>query len=186
MTTNSFDSMLMNTLKFEGGYTVDHRGQTNRGITQPTYDSYAKQKGVPTKDVKDLTFGEGYKFYEDEFYKRPKLDRLSYNIGGTVFDFGVNAGPDVAVKSLQEIVGTKPDGIIGDKTITAIDKYIDKYGESKLIEALIDDRQIYNNNLILNNPSVYGNYENGWNNRLMKIHELYSGGGVTTKKKENK
>lgn len=185
MTMNNFDTMLVNTLKFEGGYTVDHRGETNRGITQPTYDSYTKQKGIPTKNVKDLTYGEGYSFYEDEFYKKPKIDKLPYNVGGVVFDFGVNAGPVTAIKSLQRIVGTKDDGIIGDKTITAVHKYIDKNGENELINTLVSDRQIYNNNLILKDPSVYGDYERGWRDRLIKVLELYSGGGVTAKKQED-
>ena len=38
---------------------------------------------------------------------------LSAGLDLAVFDFGVNAGPDGAVKSLQKIVGVTADGSIG-------------------------------------------------------------------------
>jgi lysozyme family protein len=33
-----------------------------------------------------------------------------------VFDFGVNASPSVAIKTLQKTVGAMPDGVIGSET----------------------------------------------------------------------
>ena len=65
-----------------------------------------------------------YKFYKTEFWDAMKLDYIKDNVkANELFIFGVNAGRANAVKAAQKLVGVSVDGIIGEKTIKAINAY---------------------------------------------------------------
>ena len=163
----NFNKMLSDTLKEEGGKTVDSGGVTNYGVTQGTYDAYAAEKKLPTKSVNDLSFGDTKDIYHEAFFKKPKLDTLpSEKVASALFDYGVNSGQGTAVKALQTVVGAKADGLLGKKTLKAVDKYIAKNGEDALTGAIIDHRENLMNSLIAQNPEKYGQYANGWANRI--------------------
>lgn len=171
----SFDNILSNTLKNEGGETTDSGGHTNYGVTQSLYDAVSPSLGLPKKNVRDLKYGEVSKVYEEEFYKKPKIDRLpSEKLQGLVFDYAVNAGAGNAIKRLQKIVGTTEDGSIGKQTISAVKAYIDKYGEDILGRELIMERANHYADLIAADPQKYGRYENGWMNRLANLQKQYN------------
>ena len=58
--TGTFDTALNMSLLFEGGIDrneIGSSGISNRGITQQTYNSYAKQRKLPLKNVIHLTEG---------------------------------------------------------------------------------------------------------------------------------
>jgi lysozyme family protein len=170
----NFNQILSDTLGYEGGDTVDSGGTTSRGVTQGTYDSWAKMNKIPTKPVSELTYGDIYRFAKDEFFDKPKISKIAGDkIQPILFDFGYNASPKSAIQALQKIVGTKADGIIGDKTIKKVNSYISKNGEDSLVGALLDARQGYNDNLVLTNPAKYGQYEQGWTNRVEGLRKKY-------------
>lgn len=171
---SDFNLILPQTLSFEGGTTVDHAGLTHRGITQSTYDAYAKQNGLKTKPVTELNYGETKDFYYNEFYKKPNFDKLPQKVSAVAFDYGVNSGPSQASKSLQRIVGVKDDGIVGPKTIAAINKYISKNGESDLVSKVLDERTNHLSQLVASDPQKYGKYLDGWANRLKKLRSTYA------------
>ena len=53
-----YPNMLKFVLAREGGYSNnkdDLGGETNKGITHTTYDSYRRSKGLPTIDVKNIS-----------------------------------------------------------------------------------------------------------------------------------
>ena len=61
MTTEDFEKMLKFVLQREGGYVNDPHdlgGETNKGITHNTYNSYRKSKGLQTRSVKYITDDE--------------------------------------------------------------------------------------------------------------------------------
>jgi len=61
-------------------------------------------------------------FYRAEFWNKIKGDEInSQAIAEQVYDFAVNAGPVVAMKLAQLIVGATPDGAVGPKTIAELD-----------------------------------------------------------------
>lgn len=167
-----FENILPITLTVEGGKTRDHRGDTNRGISQETYDAFRKQKKLPIKSVLDLTYGETKEFYQDEFYKRPKIDKLSGKLRMNVFDYAVHSSPKQAIMDLQKIVGTKADGIIGDKTLAKVEKFVTKYGDKALSLKLLKARADYLTNLVITNPQKYGQFEEGWGNRIKFLSDL--------------
>ena len=64
-----FKKALAFVLKWEGGFVNDpddKGGATNKGITQNTYNSYLKSKGMRAKSVRYITQAE----VEDIYYKQ--------------------------------------------------------------------------------------------------------------------
>ena len=173
--TDNFSPILLNTLRLEGGETTDSGGHTNYGITQSTYDSYAKANKLPAKNVSDLNMGDVRSVYENQYWKSPKIaDISSSKVSGVLFDYGVNAGTPRAIKALQREVGVKADGIIGKQTIAAVDKYIKDNGEDFLAHQILNDRAKFYYELASQNPHKYGRYIDGWINRISKLKEMYS------------
>lgn len=169
----NFPQILSETLKFEGGQANDSGGKTNAGVTQKTYDAYAAANKLPRKSVNDLSFGEVHDMYKDEFFQKPKFDKLPEKVAGVMFDYGVNSGTGTATKDLQKIVGVKADGIIGKKTLSAMDKYIAKNGEDSLTDAVMTSRENLMTNLVTQDPVKYGAYEQGWSNRTQALRQKY-------------
>lgn len=167
----NFDRILEVTLSFEGGYTKRDE-PTYKGITQRLYNAYADQHGLELKDVRKLTDREIWEIYYNEFYLRPKLFILPYEIQGLVFDFGVNSGTGTAVKKLQGMIGTKVDNDIGDNTKKAAVKYLDKYGMNSFVINYNKQRKAWMQQAIVSDPSKKENW-NGWINRLNKLKEVY-------------
>src|SRR3990172_4975085 len=109
MAKPAFDKILANTLFFEGGYTIDHAGPTNKGITQTTYDTYRKAKKQPSQSVKTISDDEVKEVYQKEYFEKQRYDKMPHGVSGLMFDFSVNSGPTRANKILQKIIGTKTD-----------------------------------------------------------------------------
>ena len=80
--------------------------------------------------------------------------------GEVYFDCCVNTGAKQSNKFLQRAVGTEPDGVIGPKTLAAIQKS-DAY---KLAFKIIDQRQTFYENLAYNKVSLK-KFLKGWTNR---------------------
>ena len=162
-----FNKILSESLGYEGGYDDSMAKDgviSNFGITQKLYDAYNKDN---PKDVKDITYGEARDIYYDEFYKPLKIEKFKSNhVKSVIFDYAINSGRSQAVKDLQNIVGSKPDGIIGKKTLKKLDKFIKDNGESELINQYINSREHFLKSLVIKNPEKYGKNINGWMNRL--------------------
>jgi len=170
----AFDKIFQRTLGFEGGYTVDHAGPTNYGVTQGTFDAYRRKNGMPIKSVKEISIDEAKDVYRRDYYEGPGFYQLNEEVGGVLFDYGVNAGPRVAAKALQRAVGSVPDGVIGPVTIEAVNKFIKKNGEGSLIEQILVSREKHNQSLIDSNHEKYGKFAKGWQNRVNKLRAEYA------------
>jgi lysozyme family protein len=170
-----FDTILTNTLQHEGGETTDTGGHTNYGITQKTFDNYADRNNIARKNVKGLKYGEVRSVYEKDFYKGPKIDQLpSEKLKGVVFDYAVNSGPSRAIRDLQDIVGVKSDGKLGAKTLEAVNDFIASNGEDLLSNMVLNSRAGFMNNLVMADPQKYGEYQNGWMNRIRNLKQQYN------------
>lgn len=107
----------------EGGYVLetiegDRGGQTYAGIARnmnPGWAGWAlidNKSPVPAQMVRD--------FYRLNHWNAIRGDQIDNQaIAQTIFDFHVNGGA-VASKLAQLVVGSTPDGMIGDKTIAAL------------------------------------------------------------------
>ena len=116
------------TLESEGGYVDnpnDPGGATNFGISS----RYLKQKynrDVSPEEIQNLTREDAVKIYEEDFYKKPNIDKLPTAIQENVFDMAVNSGDSQAIKLLQRDLNVTADGIIGPSTIAAAKKAIEE------------------------------------------------------------
>lgn len=123
MAAASLSMALAFTLKEEGGYVDnpdDHGGATNRGITQATYDTWRDSHGEPRQSVKQIADGEVQGIYGEMYWAPGHCPELSPLLAIAHFDWCVNHGCAGAIKTLQQTVGIKADGIFGPDTATAL------------------------------------------------------------------
>jgi len=118
----AYEAMICN----EGGYVLhnvsgDRGGMTYAGIARnmnpqwPGWDLIDRDQDVPAQLVRE--------FYKRNFWDPIQGDQItSQVIAQTIFDFHVNAGA-VARKLAQLVVGATPDGVIGNKTLAALNAY---------------------------------------------------------------
>lgn len=117
----NWPSAFQRVLKSEGGYVndpSDHGGETNLGVTRAAWGEYI---GRPVRDgeMRKLTPAAVEPFYKSMYWDKVRGDELPIGVDYAVFDFAVNAGPDRAVKMLQQTVGVMADGVIGPATLAA-------------------------------------------------------------------
>ena len=110
----------------EGGYSnraTDSGGPTKYGITHKTL---AASRGVPSvtaAQVEALQLPEAEAIYRKSYWTQSGGDVLPKGLDYAAFDFGVNSGPSRAVKVMQDVVGVKADGWIGEQTLAAVRSY---------------------------------------------------------------
>jgi len=149
----SYDRCVQLILKHEGGYVNDPRdpgGETNYGISKKAY---------PDLNISKLSEEEAKGIYKEDYWDRIKGDDLPPSVALVVFDMAVNAGVRRSIKMLQEVVGTKRDGIIGDITLGEIRKKDDK----ELATRYTLRRLEYYTSLV--NFNIYGK---GWTKRTVE------------------
>ena len=121
-------------LEREGGYNdnpKDPGKETNLGITRMTY---------PKEDIKGMTRERAAFLYHRDYWIPNRCEEMPYWIGLPLFDFAVNAPAWEARRCLQRVVGSKPDGKLGPKSMAAIAKAIQRRGELAVGLDLIDHR----------------------------------------------
>ncbi len=96
MSDENFEKMLKFVLQNEGGYVNDPNdlgGETNKGITHNTYNSYRRSKGLPTRSVKYITDDEVRDIYYNNYFKASGADKIeNLQLASYVFDTAVNMG----------------------------------------------------------------------------------------------
>ena len=111
-----FEKFIAVVLKSEGGYTNDPDdlgGETRYGITKRRY---------PGEDIKNLTLQRAKELYHQDFFLPLNLQYIHDDLLALhIFDMAVNAGRQVAVKLLQELLrGVEVDGSLGPITGMAV------------------------------------------------------------------
>ena len=139
-----FDAIFDRTLRLEGRKPDESKlgsqGVSQFGVTQETFNAFNKQTGRQTRDVKTITEPEAKEIYRKEFFDRPKFSKLDPDLGSMLFDFGVQSSPKRASKALQKAVGATPDGIIGPKTLKAVQDKVRGGKKKEVMQKIIDDR----------------------------------------------
>lgn len=101
-------------------------------------------------------------FYKKEFFDKMKLDLVtSESKQLEMMCFGINTNPTRCIKKVQELLGLTIDGIIGNKTIAALNAFDDD-----LFDKLFDDEEIEFYNSL--DEKRFGRYKRGWKNRALK------------------
>ena len=105
------------------------------------------------------------KFYKEAYWDRMQLDEVASQLkANEIFIFGVNIGIKPAVRVTQQLVGVVNDGIVGEQTLAAINRYDEARFDKEFDRAELR----YYNKLIENNPK-FRVYANGWRNRALAV-----------------
>lgn len=159
---DKFDACHAITAKWEGGWSdhpADPGGKTMYGITQATLSQYLGRPATAT-EIRSLTKQQALAIYRDRYWKCVSGDQLPPGVDLCVYDFGVNSGPDRAVKSLQTALGVKADGWIGELTLAALRNR----NPSEVIRALCERREAF-----LRGLPTFKQFGKGWMNRLSDV-----------------
>ncbi len=152
-------------LNYEGGYRQDMDGKTNYGINERYHDV----------NIEGLTEDEAVGIYFKDYWMPLKLERINNNrIAARMLDMVINHGGDQrTVMMFQEAVNDflhvydrepiKEDGIVGPKTIEAINSIKERHINAflKLLSAI---RIYYYRHLIHSNDAKKVEFI-GWLNR---------------------
>jgi lysozyme family protein len=149
-------------LKHEGGF-VHHKsdpgGATNKGITIATYRRYIDRDGT-VADLKALTTEQAVKVYKHQYWNAVKANSLPVGVDYAVADFAVNSGPGRATRYLQRVVGVAQDGVIGPKTLEAVNKLPPEL----VVEELCDARMAF-----LKRLKTWPTFGKGWTRRVNEV-----------------
>lgn len=90
-----FQLALQFVLKWEGGYVNnpnDLGGATNKGITQKTYNSWRKTKGLSNIDIRNITDKEVQEIYYQNYWLKAGCEKMTPKFAILCFDTAVNMG----------------------------------------------------------------------------------------------
>jgi lysozyme family protein len=153
-------------LQLEGGYINhpdDSAGPTNKGITIQTYRAYCGQEKT-IKDLQNMSYGTWQNIMKDLYWDKCKADEImNQSLAELIVDWCVNSGL-VGIRKMQEVVGVKPDGIVGPKTLSAINGA----DAEQLFDRIWKARQQFYINIVKKNPRQQV-FMNGWMNRLLSF-----------------
>ena len=144
----------------------DNGGATMVGITIGTYRSYCRYKGWKTPSINDLK-NMPYKVWRDIVYtmywSKWKADTIQdQSVANMVVDWMWHSGA-ATIKKVQALLGVTADGIVGPKTITALNNTKD------IKNKLYQTRKAYFESIVRNNASQK-KWLSGWMNRLNSVY----------------
>lgn len=115
---NLFAKKLYN---LEGGFInhpADKGGPTNRGITLDTFRSFYGRGTI--EDIKALTFDQFYLIAKKKYWDRWRADEIeNQSIAEFLVDWVYNSGV-WGIKIPQKVLGVPNDGVVGPRTIQAV------------------------------------------------------------------
>jgi lysozyme family protein len=168
MSVGDFPKALLRILVYEGGKVdnpKDPGGRTNKGITQGTYNAYRRQIGKAPQDVYLISDAEVATIYQLRYWNVMACDSLPAGLDLAVMDGGVNSGCGQSGKWLQHALGDTftgtVDGLMGPKTIQAIEDYGDV---EKLIGAYCSRRLA-----TLHSLKTWKTFGPGWSARIANV-----------------
>lgn len=157
-------------LKWEGGFVNDPDdlgGATNKGITIGTFSEYRKRKGLPAptvQELKNLSEKEWYEIFKTLYWDRWRADEIKNQSVANILVDWVWASGAHGIKRPQTILGVVPDGIVGKKTIAALNSA----HPDRVFEAIKADRAKFIDEICKARPKNE-KYRKGWMNRINAI-----------------
>lgn len=129
--------------RWEGGYVndpADRGGATNMGVTIATFEAYCKRKAYPRPTVerlKRLTEKEWLDILKTMFWDKWKADAIkSQKVANILVDWVWGSGTH-GILIPQRLLGVKVDGIVGEKTLEALNAQ----DPDKFFQAVFDARK---------------------------------------------
>ena len=176
--SSEFERALDFVLEMEGGYTndpADHGGATNKGITQSEYTDWLKVNHLPARLVADILDADLREIYRTEYWLLGRCDQMPWPVNLAHFDACVNVGVGQAAKFLQRSVGAKADGLVGPKTLEALNGKLKTSSAMAAALRLVRPRALFYKQLV-EKDSSQKRFLNGWLNRLTSLWRVVRGG----------
>jgi len=153
-------------LTFMGIYEAAHPSWQGWGQVRAAINAYGDLEKASVALYNDDALIEKVKiFYKKEFWDKMRLDEVDSELKSCeLFVFGVNVDTVPAVRVLQRLLGVVVDGIMGQKTLKALNDYNEQSFDVDFDRAEI----AYYRNLVKAKPE-YHIYERGWINRAEKV-----------------
>lgn len=158
-------------LSYEGGFVNDPHdsgGATNKGVTIATWRQQGYDKDfdgdIDVEDLKLISDDDAIEILRKNYWNRWQADKItSQPIANMLVDW-VWASGSCGIKLPQAMIGVKPDGIVGPKTLAALESQEPEH----FFYRLKNRRMNFVRNLCLYVP-VKRRYLNGWIRRINAI-----------------
>lgn len=145
----------------EGGSRItrdpaDPGGLTKFGISQ---------RANPDVDIEQLTYADAREIYMQQYITQPRLHLIDDPVLAEVLiDFAVHSGAQKAIKCLQRVVGVTQDGVLGPKTLEALDKL----DSATVAKAVTIQRCLFLARQVQNQPTKL-KFLTGWLTRVLSL-----------------
>lgn len=153
-------------MQWEGGFVnnpADLGGATNYGITKGTLEHF-RGRPVTFDDLKNIPLSEVVQIYEQLYITSVDLDFLPDPLKSQMVDFAVCSGPAVAIRTLQDCLGVRPDGVMGPVTKSALALR----DPDTINNALVAARVLFIARVVTKNPSQVA-FLLGWLRRVVSF-----------------
>ena len=149
-------------LKHEGGYVnnpKDPGGMTNLGVTKKVWEEFVGHE-VDETAMRALTPELVKPLYKKNYWDKIKGDQLPIGVDYASYDLAVNSGTGRAAKYLQRIAGVPDDGVIGPKSMEAIQSC----DPEQTVDAICDMRLEF-----LKKLPTWETFGKGWGRRVEEV-----------------
>ena len=176
----NYQNMIPFIMKWEGGlsknpndyyakFPVDASGyHTNKGIAWKVYSSVYGSDANSKKRWYNITPQEWGVFYKKNYWDKLQGDLIkSQRIADVLVNWAWGSGISTPSKAIQRIVGVTPDGVIGAKTVKAINEGNEAQIFAKLQKANLD---FFDN---LTKKKEFAMFKTGWDNRLKDLYNNF-------------
>lgn len=165
------DNLAQFILSFEGGFVDDPQdsgGATNMGVTLRTWKSQGYDKNgdgkIDIADLRRITEEDAVRILKLNYWNRWQADRIeNQSVANLVVDWTWNSGA-YGIKIPQRVLGVETDGIVGEKTLSALNAASPK----DLFHSLHEERRRFLERIVAAAPEKR-KFLNGWMRRLLSI-----------------
>lgn len=154
-------------LSWEGGFVNDPDdlgGTTNKGITIGAFRTYRQKNGLPrptTEDLRNISDLEWADVFKSMYWDRWKADQIkSQSVANILVDWVWVSGK-YGIEIPQKVLEVTSDGIVGPKTIDAVNKWEPK----ELFNAIKTERVAFIERIVKSRPAN-AKFRQGWLNRI--------------------
>lgn len=145
----------------------DRGGATMCGVTLGTYEAFCRRKGYPRPTVarlRNLPYSHWREILKTTFWDRCNADLINdFWVGAAIVDWAWISGAGI-IKRIQRLVHVGDDGIIGPKSLEAINRRDPRW----LVNEISGLRKAHMRSIVAANPSQQ-KFLKGWLRRADSI-----------------